>query len=57
MKPKHTGHMPWDDTWDFRYYRVSQVRMIIKKVKIVEEKYAEPLRRSYEKCNGYTTTS
>lgn len=32
---KHTMNMPWDDIWDFSYYRVTKVRMIIKRYKLI----------------------
>ena len=32
MYTKHTGKMPWDDIWDFRYYRISRVKCVRYKI-------------------------
>ena len=38
MKPKHTGTMPWDDIFDYKYYKISKARMRIFKIKLIKEK-------------------
>uniref|UniRef100_A0A6M3LS36 Uncharacterized protein n=1 Tax=viral metagenome TaxID=1070528 RepID=A0A6M3LS36_9ZZZZ len=35
MKPKHTENMPWDNLWDYKYYKISKVRMRMFKVKLM----------------------
>ncbi len=37
MKCEHTNKMPWDDMLDTEHYRLSRVRMIKYKVKIINE--------------------
>lgn len=35
---KHTGSMPWDKMWDFSKYRVSGVRRIVRRYRVMELK-------------------
>jgi hypothetical protein len=37
-KSENTGQMPWDKIWDFKHYRVSKVRKIITRVRILSRK-------------------
>ena len=43
MQTKQTGEMPWDKIWDFRYYKVSRVKCVKYRVKLI------PIR---EESNG-----
>lgn len=58
LKSNHTGNMPWDDIFDYTYYKVSRPRMIKYKVKLVKEKqYVNKIYRSYTRCAGHTQAS
>ena len=41
MYTKQTGEMPWDKIWDFRYYKVSRVRCVKYKVKLIPMRKVE----------------
>ncbi len=37
MNEEHTNNMPWDKIWDYRHYKVSKVRLIKRRVRLIEK--------------------
>ena len=47
-----TYKQPWDDIFDFKYYRVSKVRKIVTHMKVIDFDFMkEELERGKGKCN------
>ena len=52
MDTKQTGEMPWDKIWDFRHYRVSRVRAVKYRVKLIPIRLRSRKERDETHKNG-----